>query len=364
MSNSARVIIAVIIIVAGAAIVFLGAGESGRSLTDGFLGQKAQPVWGFVGGEKIPLLEDPDIIQALESADTPIALDARKAGSHQMFQEALISQNPDLLWPASPVPYVKAKAAGLSETGNDPIFNSPLVFYSWERIADAFIQRGLAEKTSEGYYRLDLEKFLKLVENQESWADIGVPESFGTIMVQSTDPAYSNSGNQFMALVAKTYEKIHGDEAKAFASTKSMFEAMGLKERSSGDIFTNYLRSSYPAKPLIVGYENQIVSFAHGNPEIWETVLNGAAKPVVLYPEPTIEATHFAVALTENGRQALAALKNPDFLKLAWEKHGFRSGLLVGTSNPTFNLPPTVSQILRTPDPAYFQRLETAVTGR
>ena len=69
-------------------------------------------------------------------------------------------------------------------------------------------------------------------------------------------------------------------------------------EHSSGDLFEQYLKTGMGAKPMIAGYENQMIEFAIENPNDWNMVKEQVA---VLYPEPTVWSSHPLIALNEKG---------------------------------------------------------------
>ena len=85
------------------------------------------------------------------------------------------------------------------------------------------------------------------------------------------------------------------------------------------------------AKPLIACYENQILEFASQNTDIWNQIKDDI---VVLYPTPTVWASHVFIALDDDGKTAIDALFDPEIQKIAWEKHGFRTGAY-GTQSDT-----------------------------
>ena len=46
----------------------------------------------------------------------------------------------------------------------------------------------------------------------------------------------------------------------------------------------------------------------------------------MLYPTPTVWSTHVFIALDADGQVLLNGLLDEDIQRLAWEKHGFRTG--------------------------------------
>jgi hypothetical protein len=71
-----------------------------------------------------------------------------------------------------------------------------------------------------------------------------------------------------------------------------------------------------------------MIEFAASDPGQWASAKDRVA---VLYPQPTVWSQHSVVALTDAAIPLIAAMKDPEIQKIAWERHGFRAG--VGTKN-------------------------------
>jgi len=166
----------------------------------GALGEAAT-LHGKIGGEKAGFADDPQIASAL--AKYRITLDARKAGSVEMVRES--TAGVDFLWPASQVNVEDFRsAAGGTPAQAEEVFHSPLVFYSWDVITDVLMTNGLVQKQGETYYLTELVKLIALVEQKKKWADLGLSQFYSSILIHTTDPARSNSGNTWAALLAST----------------------------------------------------------------------------------------------------------------------------------------------------------------
>src|ERR1700754_879707 len=159
-------------------------------------------LFGFAGGEKEGFLANARVRNLLERR-FGLVLDARRAGSVEMVRErALLDQKPQFLWPSSSVLVEVARASGVKISRDQVVFNSPIVLYSWDRIADGLVKAGFAEPAGGPRYTIDLMKLLKAIIAGESWASIGVSDLFGRARIVSTDPNRSNSGFMFAGLVA------------------------------------------------------------------------------------------------------------------------------------------------------------------
>src|SRR5262249_50215119 len=146
---------------------------------------------------------------------------------------------------------------------------------------------------------------------------------------QSTDPAKSNSGNAWAALLANTYnggEVLTPDKADAvIPKVKAFFDRVGFMESGSGTLFDKFLKQGAGAYPIIVAYENQLLEFAVEHHELLEPLRR---KLRVIYPRPTVWASHPMIALDPGAKRLIAALREPEMMRLAWERHGFRAGLM------------------------------------
>ena len=170
-------------------------------------------------------------------------------------------------------------------------------------------------------------KLTEAIENGTKWSDIGLDQLYGSITVGTTDPTKSNSGNMFAGLLANTLCGGVADETSLYEilpRLESIFQKLGYMESSSSDLFDQFLKTGMGAKPLIAGYENQLLEFAVENPETWEHV---SGDIIMMYPTPTVWSSHVFIALDENGTLGIDALLDEDIQRLAWEKHGFRTGV-------------------------------------
>ena len=105
---------------------------------------------------------------------------------------------------------------------------------------------------------------------------------------------------------------------------QALFQKLGYMESSSSDLFDQFLKTGMGAKPLIAGYESQLLEFAVQEPETWEQIQGDI---VLVYPTPTVWSSHVFIALDEAGAQGIDALLDEEVQRLAWENHGFRTGV-------------------------------------
>lgn len=319
---------------------------------------------GFIGGEKERFVANPKVISALRH--DALAMNARRAGSVEMTRErALLDQKPQFLWPSSSVLVELARANGVSFVRDQVILNSPIVVYSWDSVAKGLVATGFAEAADGACYHLDLAKLLTAIVEGKNWSDLGTPALYGHVRLLSTDPNRSNSGFMFAGLAA---DLLSGDVVntqtlpQVIDQVVTIFQRMGYKPTSSGKMFEDYLAGGPGAQPMAVGYENQLVEWVLEDEDRWRRVIAAApAKPVVLYPRPTVFSAHPLIAIDPGSARLIDALLQPDVQEIAWTDHGFRGplGTLGGTKNPLFaeHVLASVDVVVPMPDAATMLKL-------
>jgi hypothetical protein len=118
------------------------------------------------------------------------------------------------------------------------------------------------------------------------------------------------------------------------------------------------------AQPLVVLYENQLVEYSLEHPSQLELL---RAKVRIIYPQPTVWAVHPLISLSENGDRLIAALQDPQLQKLAWERHGFRSGLAGVDNDPQVlqvaGIPAQITSVVPLPGAGVMTRLLQSLEG-
>lgn len=306
------VVVAVIVLTIG--LVFTKQGTAVTALS------------GYVGGEKIGFLEDEEVQDLLKKKH--LSLDYSKAGSLDMVTADPTGR--DFLWPSSQTALEMYKAEVGKPVKSEVIFNTPIVIYTRRAVADALKKQGIVSER-DGVTYADLKQLIGLVEAGTTWESVGLPQLYGNITISSTDPVKSNSGNMFAGLIANTLAGGVANESNIdqyLPEIKRIFDQSGYMESSSADIFSEFLKMGMGAKPLVVGYESQLLEFSVENPDAWSQVKDDI---VLMYPVPTVWSSHVFIALDDNAAGAIDALTAADVQKIAWEKHGFRTGV-AGTS--------------------------------
>ena len=278
---------------------------------------------GYLGGEKTGLFEDEEAARILERK-YHIQFDYSRAGSLDMVTADQEGMN--YLFPSSQTALSYYEDVHGQPLQEEIIFNTPIVLYTHTAVADALKAQNIAQESG-GITTVDMEALTELIESGTEWADIGLPALYGTVSVGTTDPAKSNSGNMFAGLLANTLAggvSAEEDLPAVLPRLQTIFQRLGYMESSSSDLFDQFLKTGMGAKPLIAGYESQLLEFAVQEPDTWAQIQEDI---VILYPTPTVWSSHVYIALDEAGAAGAQALLDEDIQRLAWERHGFRTGV-------------------------------------
>ena len=318
------ILILVVVVAAGLAVYYANGG-----------GKTNVMLKGFIGGEKEGFFEDAKVKDILKKR-YGLTLDYSKAGSIDMAKSPGSS---DFLFPSSQIALELYKE---SQSGNlvksEPIFNSPLVIYSWDTVTDMLIKQGIVEEKNGVFYVTDFARLIQWMVEGKKWSEVGLDDLYGSMKIISTDPAKSNSGNMFFALLANMLnngEVVNGNTVEAvLPKLKDFYNRLGYLEDSSSKLFEAYLTKGVGENPMVAGYENQMIEFAVQNPGQWENV-KGRIR--ILYPVPTIWSSHVLIAIKPQSAELVKALADKDIQEIAWKSHGFRAGV-AGVTNDSKEL--------------------------
>lgn len=323
-----------------------------------------ETVQGYLGGEKVGLFEDPEFQQA--AADAGLDVRYRKAGSLDMMTAD--REGMDYLFPSSQAAVEYGKQAGVDTADADIVLNSPIVLYTYKDVADALVATGVMSRDGD-LYRLDAGKAVDAMLQDKTWADLGWSEGYGQFRIDSTDPAKSNSGNEWAALVATVLNG--GQPANASSVSRDadkirhVFSKSGWMESSSEDSFNQFLTLGEGSKPMMIGYESQILDLAANQPDVYAQAKDDV---VIAYITPTVWSTHVIIPLDEKGVKLRDLLKTDEMQKLAWSKHGLRGATHQGTDPVSrFGVPGTIDKIpaaVDLPAPDAMDEIIKIVSGR
>lgn len=340
--------IVILVAIAASALLYQFVFRGDRD-TGGLLNPEIVGVYGFISSEKSQFLDNPAVKQHLRN-EYGIEINYQKAGSIEMIDMGV--SGTDFLWPSSNVALELYGQRNGPPERSETIFNSPIVFYSWSDVANVLVSEGFAELGVDGSYATAVGPLVRVVLERRSWSALGLEDLYGAAVITSTDPAKSDSGNLFSGLVATVLFGGTVDERSlpaVLTQVLRVFTLQGYMEHSTGTLFERYLELGMGSFPIIVGYENQIVEFSLQNADIWPQVKD---QMVVMYPVPTVFSEHPLIALTENGERFLEALLDDKLQGIAWEQHGFRTGI---ENDPSAlgvtGIPSRITQVIRMPVP-------------
>lgn len=319
---------------------------------------------GYIGGEKANFLENEKVKKILKSK-YKIVIDYSKTGSIEMVQSASL-ENIDFLWPSSQVALELFKLHNAKKiVKSEIVLNSPIVFYSWDLVTEALIKEEIVTRKNNSYYVSDFKKLIQYISNGKKWSDIGLKELYGKIQILSTDPTKSNSGAMFAGLLANIINGDTIDENSLntiISEVKDYFSKLGYMETSSSDLFEQYLKTGMGAKPIIAGYENQIIEFSVEHSDFWPKVKE---KVRILYPMPTVWSSQPLIITNQRAISLITALQDKEIQQIAWEKHGFRTGLIGQQNNPELlevvGIPESITQVVPMPSPPVMEKLIDAI---
>ena len=186
------------VIIAAAAYVFI---SNSQTVTE---------INGYVGGEKIGLLEDEEVQDILRDRYR-LVIDYAKAGSIDMVTDD--AEGRDFLFPSNQTALELYKQVHGDPVKSEIILNTPIVLYTRSAVAQALVDSGLAVVTN-GVYTVDMEKLTETIEAGTTWEEIGLPQLYG-------DPApaakyFSEAGvygKLLLGFVRSVSEDRHGCQA-------------------------------------------------------------------------------------------------------------------------------------------------------
>ena len=264
-------------------------------------------ITGYLGGEKIGLFDDAKF-KAL-AAKQGIAIDYRKAGSPAMMDTD--RKGMGYLFPSS-------RAA--VEYGNAKGVKAPPKRHRLQLTDCAIHAQGRGGRARERR-TCDQGRFWRVPHGygqsrgrdgrQHNMADVGYTAGYGQFRIDSTDPVKSNSGNEYAALLATVLnggQPVMVDSVARDGKTiASIFAKSGWMETSSEDSFNQFLTLGVGYKPMMVGYESQLLDLAVNQPDAFKQIKDDV---VIVYPTPTVWSTHTLMALDEKRRHTAEPVEN------------------------------------------------------
>jgi hypothetical protein len=218
------------------------------------------------------------------------------------------------------------------------LFRSPLAIATYQPIALCLESLHIASQDSQGIWYFSVAAYIAAVKDGLSWSEcrgrLSVSPLAGNVLVTTTDPQCSNSGEMFMAdasYVANnnnpvtdpvTAQKVGGELAPMIAE-------QGFMENTTDVVFRDYLVNGMYYTPMALIYESEFIGEEITNPDAMSSDM------VLMYPTPNVFSQRVLIPLS--GHSAGAAVGqligggNPELQRLtqelqrlAQEQYGFR----------------------------------------
>jgi Bacterial extracellular solute-binding protein len=327
-------------------------------------------VHGIIGKGKAAFLKDPDVTAILkDNYGLTVDVDKEVGSIGQVSECVQHKVDEDFCWPSSENAGEQIKAQVAPAMADSAfIFNSPIVMYTWTPIADALIAQGIVQKNGDTYWIVDFPKLVQMIDDHKQWSDIGLQRPSGEMIIYSTDPATSNTGNSFAGLLANTLDNNHVVDAASvdgvIPQVRSFFNGMGLLSETTATFFEQFLNLGMGAAPIIVAYESNLIEFSlqHQSAASQAYIRDNVR---TIYPSPTVWSSQPLVALTPGGKRLMEALRDPEIQRIGWEHHGFRYGVFNNPVDPSIvnvpGVPATIDSVLKMPKPEIMERIVNAL---
>jgi len=317
-------------------------------------------------GSKAGMLADPEVKRILEQKYRIGKIDCPGDGSIKICSDKEALNKQDFVWPASLYAVELCKQTLGHNLEYDITFHSPIVFYSWDCVTDELVKRGQVKQIGGVYYIPDMQSFTQLVMEGRPWQ--GACGLAGKLRVIPTDPTKSNSGSEFVALLASMLLKgdlpTESTVEPILPELKRYIDSLGGLETTSSKLFATCTKQGMGACPIFAVYEAQGIDLIKQSPEDQKTITDRFR---FLYPQPTVWAAHELIAITPKGKMLMEAMKDKQIQEIAWKSHGFRTGSLGNPNNPKdlgfAGIPESIESVVPLPSPAVMDRITEYLSG-
>lgn len=277
-------------------------------------------VAGLIGSEKQSFFDDPDVAAAF--ARHGLAVTVSPAGSREIATRDLAPYG--FVFPSSSPAAERIQRDRGVATAYAP-FSSPMAVATFPDIAAALAGSGAVRPGADGRQVVDVRVLLDLARQGTRWDRLPGNTAYParkTVLLSTTDPAYSNSAAMYLALASFV---ANGDAvpdqaaaARVLPDMCGLFADQGYRPRTTAVLFNDYLTTGRGVAPMALVYEAEFEQ-ARRTP-------NGGVTPenVLLYPAPTVFSRHTLVPLSPDGDRVGRLLDtDPELAELA-ARHGFR----------------------------------------
>ena len=148
-------------------LLLIVGGPGGRGLCVVLPDYPVTEITGYVGGEKIGLLEDEQVQKILKDKYR-LSLDYNRAGSIEMVT-TLDRTGQDFLFPSNQTALELFEGEEGSPEKSQIVFNTPIVLYTHAAVAEALTAEGVFSQSG-GVLTADMEQLVELMESGASGA--------------------------------------------------------------------------------------------------------------------------------------------------------------------------------------------------
>jgi hypothetical protein len=284
---------------------------------------KLQPVLLAVGSENVPFFSDPQVQDVFRQHG--FAVQATGFGSRQLA--SIDFSRYDAVIPSSQVMASQLENS-VPQLKNKPeisLFRSPLTIATYRPIAECLASLGIASQDPRGIWIFRVKEYLAAVGAGESWSGCGgdLP-LYGKLLLATTNPQCSNSGEMFMADASSASAGMVNDPGTATTvgtQLSPLISEQGYMQYTTDVLFNKYLVEGIGSTPMAVIYESEFVAEEINHPDAMSQDM------VLMYPTPNVFSQRVLIPLQSDSLAAAVGhliANDPDLRRLAQEVYGFR----------------------------------------
>lgn len=279
-------------------------------------------VTGVIGSEKEAFFKDPRVVERLACRGLRVTVDSQ--GSREML---VALRKPGhgygFAFPSS-TPAAQKILGEFELDDSFPLFSSPMVVATFHGVARTLEDNGAVVTEPDGSRVVDVAALLRFAREGTRWDQLEGRTEYRfpkAVELRTTDPQDSSSAIMFLSIashvanggsVVQTADEVR----RVLPDLCALVGRQGDKQRTSQDLFNDYLTKGYGRVPIGLVYEAQFLTRAPA------PVLPPDA--VMLYPKPTVYSRHTLIPLADTGDLVGRALRDDaELVRLAAE-HGFR----------------------------------------
>lgn len=205
---------------------------------------------------------------------------------------------------------------------NYSFLTTPLVIYTWDSILNVLVEKGIVSEVSGTYYITNMNDFLELISGNNKWSDIGLNIE-GNINVETESLKPYNSAAAFYELLLLSIS--NGDLSEnnlnqVLSNFNEIYSKKNFLSSSDSDLFDLFLRLGINSKPMIAGYESEIIKFSNEYPDVYATLKD---KVKILYPASTIMSSYPIATLDDDGA-LVKSFDDKEIQEIILKEYGLR----------------------------------------